>query len=373
MDGDTISAGRHLIVGASEVGGCPRFVSWSKTTERVWTPDADSAGVMLPGRLVENEGVQILRLLGLDSSLSATGTNQAHLKDDLSALACHPDGFLADDAFDLDENSTYFTEDGGRWDLAELAGLLIGPGIVEFKSGSSGVFRETIKRGVSAQYRDQTQVNMGLSSRRWTLLVMICRDNLSKVALVFIPFREDRFRALQLHADAIMGSASLAREALVLAGLGKKSVENPEDPEVVATASLHLLAPDEARGFCMKCPISASCPALTISRPSAAFPDGVVDEVEALAMIASEAGAIEKAAKEEADDAKNRIKELSVQYGANKLPLAPPYTSLTITETKGRETADLERLKTLHPAAFADCVSRGDAFLTVRINKKKGA
>ena len=126
MDGDTINEGRHLYVGASEVGGCPRFVSWSKATRRVWMPDADSAGVMLPGRLVENEGVQLLRLMGLDSALSATGVRQAKLEDKNSALASHPDGLLAADAFDLDDQSTYFTEDGGPWDLAELPYLPAG-------------------------------------------------------------------------------------------------------------------------------------------------------------------------------------------------------------------------------------------------------
>jgi hypothetical protein len=115
MDGDTINEGRHLYVGASEVGGCPRFVSWSKATRRVWTPDADSAGVMLPGRLVENEGVQLLRLMGLDSALSSTGIRQVKLRDENSALGCHPDGLLAADAFELDDQSTYFTEDGGIW------------------------------------------------------------------------------------------------------------------------------------------------------------------------------------------------------------------------------------------------------------------
>jgi len=370
MDGDTINEGRHLYVGASEVGGCPRFVSWSKATRRVWMPDADSAGVMLPGRLVENEGVQLLRLMGLDSALSATGVRQAKLEDENSALASHPDGLLAADAFELDDQSTYFTEDGGPWDLAELRPLLVGPGIVEFKSGSSAVFRETIRHGVSPQYGDQTQVNMGLSGRSWTLLVMICRDNLSKMALVFIPFREARFRALQLHADAILGSAALAREALELAGLSKL---HPEDEQVIATASLHLLTPDESRGYCRKCSLASTCPALTRRTDESFFPDGILPEVEALAEIAAAAGDTEKAAKEEADDAKDRLKELAEQYGATKAMLAPPFTSLSIGTTQGRESCDLQRLKTLHPAAFADCVSRGEDFKTVRINRKKGA
>jgi hypothetical protein len=373
MDADTLSAGRHLYVGASEVGGCPRFVSWSKATARVWIPDADSAGVMLPGRLVENEGVQLLRLMGLDSALSATGTRQANLRDENSGLGCHPDGFLSADAFELDELSTYFTEDGGPWKLEELRPLLVGPGIVEFKSGSSAVFRETVRHGVSLQYADQTQVNMGLSGRHWTLLVMICRDNLSKIALVFIPFREARFRALQLHANAILGSAALAREALEGARLWRVAEDDPEDEKVIATVAMHLLAPDEARGYCRKCPLASSCPALTRRTDDAFFPEGILPEVEALAEIAAAAGDTEKAAKEEADDAKDRLKELAEQYGATRAMLSPPFTTLSVGTTQGRESCDLQRLKTLYPAAFADCVSRGEDFKTVRINRKKGA
>lgn len=366
MEGDTMSIGRDRYVGASEVGGCPRAVSWAKATGRVWEPDADSAGVMQPGRLVENEGVQLLRRIGLDPALSNTGRNQARFQD--GYLVCHSDGLLAEDAFELDPYSTYYTEDGGPWALDELLTYLVGPGIVEFKSASSGVFRQTIRRGVSLQYQDQTQANMGLSARRWTLLVFICRDNLSKIALFFIPFREERFRALQLHADAIMGAAALAREALQMAGITDK---DPEDLEVVATCSMHLLGPDETRGYCLKCPIASSCPALTKVRETAYFPEKIMDEVEALAEISATASDTEKAAKEEADDAKARLRELAEQYGATRAILPPPFTSLTVNKQNGKPGCDFDRLKTLFPAAYADCVSFGEDFTVVRVNRKK--
>lgn len=366
MEGDTISEGRDRYVGASEVGKCPRAVSWAKATGRVWEPDADSAGVMQPGRLVENEGVQLLRRIGLDPALTNTGRNQARFQD--GYLVCHSDGLLADDAFELDPGSTYYDEDGSPWAQDELAALLVGPGVVEFKSASSGVFRHTIRRGVALDYQDQTQANMGLSGRRWTLLVFICRDNLSKIALFFIPFRDARFQALKLHADAIMGSAALAREALQMAGIAGK---DPEDLEVVATCSLHLLPPDESRGYCIKCPIASSCPALTKVRGTAYFPERVMDEVEALAEIVAESGDAEKAAKEEADSAKSRLRELAEQYGATRAILPPPFTSLTVTTQNGKPGCDFDRLKTLFPAAYADCVSFGEDFTVVRVNRKK--
>lgn len=366
MDGDTISQGRDRYVGASEVGGCPRAVSWAKATVRVWEPDPDSAGVMLPGRLVENEGVQLLRRIGLDPALSNTGRNQARFED--GTLACHSDGLLAADAFELDDRSTYYDEDGGIWALDELRALLVGPGIVEFKSASSGVFRHTIRRGVSLQYQDQTTANMGLSGRRWTLLVFICRDNLSKIAMFFIPFREAKYRELQLRADAIMGSAALAREALQMAGIADK---DPEDLQVVATCSLHLLAPDESRGYCMKCPIASSCPALTKVRQTAFFPEKVMDEVEALAEIAADASDMKKAAEEEGEAAKARLEELAAQYGASKAILPPPFTSVTITPQNGKLGCDFDRLRTLFPDAYAACVSRGEDFSVVRVNRKK--
>jgi hypothetical protein len=321
---------------------------------------------MQPGRLVENEGVQLLRRIGLDPALSNTGRKQARFQD--GYLACHSDGLLAADAFDLDPGSTYYDEDGGRWAHDELAALLVGPGVVEFKSGSSAVFRGAIRRGLSLQYQDQTQSNMGLSGRRWTLVVFICRDNLSRIALFFVPFREAKFRALRLHADAIMGAAALAREALQMAGIADK---DPEDLQVVATCSMHLLAPDESRGYCMKCPIASSCPALGKVREASYFPEGVMDEVEALAEISANASDAEKAAKEEADDAKARLRELAEQYGATRALLSPPFTSLTVNKQNGKPGCDFDRLKTLFPAAYADCVSFGEDFTVVRVNRKK--
>jgi hypothetical protein len=366
---DKISEGRDEYVGASEVGGCPRLVSFRKGARLGWDPDHESAGVMLPGRLAEIEGIEFLRLSGFDDlALRATGTEQADLRD--GYLHAHPDGLLTAGMFDLDPASAYFKADGSKWDFNDLKALLVGDGILEFKSGSSSVFREAVKRGINPTYQDQIQSNMGLSARKWTLLFFICRDNFSKMALFFVPFNETRFLELRRHADAIMASASLIRAEIGSSGV---TIENKDDASVAsALVAEHLLEADPDRGYCGKCPIRHNCPAVSRAMGEGTFPETILDEVEAWVLIAVEQSDIEKAAKEMADDAKDRIKELGKQYNASKATFYGEIKSIALGSQKGRETCNFTKMKTDFPEAYAACCDRGEDFATLRFNRKKG-
>lgn len=370
LDGDTMSVGRESYVGASEVGGCPRLVSYRKALGIPWRPDPEAAGYMLPGRLAENETIQFLRIMGLDRDLSATGRSQVTLSD--GNLRSHPDGLLGEDAFDLDPLSTYFKANGQPWDLEELNGVVVGPGITEVKSGSSSVFRAAVRRGISPTYYDQTQGNMGLSGRLWTLVIFVCRDSLSKVALFFIPFNEARYRELHRLSDAIIGSASLARQALLESFPDAQSFVSEHDEDVIAACSEHLLAPDPERGYCMKCPLRHSCPALVKAECDGLFPEAFQAEIDALAEEYSLNAATEKAAKEAKDEARDRVIALGEQCGAGRALLSPPFKALSISEMQGRETCDMHLLKSNFPEAFAACVSRGESYKQIRVSKTKG-
>lgn len=367
-DGDTMSIGRDTYVGASEVGACPRLTSFRKALGTPWRPDPEAAGFMLPGRLSENETIQFMRIMGLDRDLSATGRSQVTLAD--GSLRSHPDGLVAEDAFDLDPLSTYFKHDGQPWELEALKSFLVGPGVVEVKSGSSSVFRSAVKRGISPTYYDQTQGNMGLSGRLWTLVIFVCRDNLSKIALFFVPFSEPRYRELHRIADSILGSAALARQAIWDA-VGEEAMVSDHDEDVIAACSEHLLAPDPDRGYCMKCPLRHSCPAMVKTSNEGLFPESAQAEIEALAEEYSLSAEAEKVAKEAKEEARDRIADLGAQYGAGRALLSPPFTSLSITEQNGRESCDLTALKQNFPDAYAACVSRGDSYVVVRVNKSK--
>lgn len=365
VEGDTGFKDRSLYVGASEVGGCPRLVSFRKALGAAWVPDAEAAGVMLPGKLAETFGISLLRKLGLgEDVLTSVGESQEELQD--GNLRAHPDGLLASGAFILDTGTAYYTASGAVWKPEEARAILQGPGILEFKSGSSSVFRSAVKDGLSPTYQDQIQSNMGLSGRAWTLLVFICRDSFSKVALFLVPFSEPRYRECQRRADAILGAASLARQALVDADLPREAWD-PEDSGVHGLVADALLEEDPERGYCQKCPLRHSCKAMVRTVSDATFPESVAPEVEALAMIVKEAGEAKKAAEEDCEAAKDRLKELSEQYGANFLSLPKPYKTLKIRSQKGRETVVLARLRSDFPAAAEACVTRGDDFLVVDI------
>lgn len=372
LDGDTLSVGRSEYVGASEVGGCPRLVTYRKALGIPWRPDAEAAGYMLPGRLAENEVIQFLRGIGLDRSLSATGRSQVTLEDPDFPLKAHPDGFLAEEAFELDESTTYYRVDGSAWNLADLRPIIEGPGIVEVKSGSSGVFKSAVRGGISPTYLDQTMGEMGLSGRRWTLVIFVSRDNLSRFAFFFIPFDPLHFAGLQRRAAAMMGSAALARGALFSSGLDSSLPENED--AVVEAVGPHLLAPDSDRGYCSSCPIRWSCPAISKGKLGDFFPESVAPTVEALGILYKEASAREVEAKEEKDGYRDQIVELAKKHGASRLKMPPPFTSLSVGEQAGRKGCDFDLLHSYFPDAYARCVSEGDPFWVVRVNesKKKG-
>ncbi len=371
MEGDTLSEGRENYIGGSEVGACPRLVTYRKALALPWIPDPDAAGSMLPGRLAENEAIQLLRLVGLDRALSATGRSQVTLVDPDYPLKSHPDGLLAEDSFELDPNSTYFRADGSRWEFESLAPLITGPGVVEVKSGSLSVWKSVVKKGLSSTYLDQTMTEMGLSERRWTLVVYICRENLNRIAFFFVPYDDAHFQGLRRRAAAMIGSAALGRGALFASGITDYTDEDATDA-VVEVLKPHLLEADSDRGFCSKCPIRFSCPAMTRTMADGSFPPEVIEEVTALALCYDEARAAESAAESDKEDARDRIVALAEKFGASRAVLPPPYTSLSISKQTGRDSCDFARLKSKHPEAYADCVSQGDPFFSLRVNKKRG-
>lgn len=370
MDGDTLSEGRENYVGASEVGACPRLVTYRKALALPWTPDADAAGAMLPGKLAENEAIQLLRIMGLDRALSATGRSQVTLEDPDYPLKSHPDGLLAEDSFTLDPSSTYFRADGSRWEFESLLPFIVGPGIVEVKSGSLSVWKSVVKKGLSSTYLDQTMAEMGLSERRWTLVVYVCRENLNRIAFFFVPYDDAHFQGLRRRSAAMIGAAALGRGALFAAGLGA----DPEEQEGAIMDALkpHLLEADSDRGFCSNCPIRFSCPAMTRTMADGSFPPEVEEEVVALALCYDEARGAEAAAESDKNDARDRIVSLAEKFGASRAVLPPPYTSLSISKQNGRDSCDFARLKSKHPEAYADCVSQGDPFVSIRVNRKRG-
>jgi hypothetical protein len=344
-------------VGASEAGGCQRLVAYRKILELPFIPNAQTAGVMLPGRITEGVTVEILRGMGFNESiLSAVGQEQAELANE--NIHAHPDGLWCADPFELDPATAYFRPDGTIYKTDEIRELLVGPGHLEIKSGSSAVFAQAIRRGLSGQYVDQVQANMGLSGRVWTLLIFVCRDNFSKVAFFFIPANPEAFEDINERAARTLAAVKAGRDRLAECGA------KPDDEDAPDLIEDFLPEAWAERGFCFQCDLRHSCPALIRTLETKEFPEDVRPEVIALTDIMREAGQREASAKVEREDARDRLNEMADNYGANALPKV-----VNIRMQKGREGVDSERLKRLYPDVYEECKTVGDPFPVVTLKK----
>ena len=372
QEGDAAFKDRSKYIGASEVGGCPRLTAFRKALGKPWVPDSGAAGVMLPGQLTESEGVALLRKLGLnEGALSKTGKDQIEVAS--GSLHAHPDGIFEGQVFELDDKSIYFKANGEPWDHQELKEFLNGFGVLEFKSGSSTVFNKAIKQGLSQQYQDQVQSSMGILEFEWAMLIFVCRDNYSKVAIFFLKRNEGRFRELIRLADAILESASLARNALLEVDLPECEFD-PHDSGVQLLTAEYLLDGDPERGYCQTCPLLSCCPSMVKPLALNSFPSEIMEEATLLAQIIVEQGEIAKIAEEQKENARDRLIDLGKQYCASYLasPFGSGYKSFSIQYQKGKEGCNLARLKGEYPEAAAACISRGEDFPVVRFSRKAG-
>lgn len=355
---DVISEGRSEYVGSSEVGACPRLVSFRKGTGLPWDPDSDAAGVLYPGRLAETAVLAMLTRMGLGSILEATGDAQAVMAHD--GLKGHPDGLWMKPPV-LDSSISICDEHGRVIPADEARAIMCGDGILEVKSGSNAVVKDAIRSGISPVYRDQVVSNMGLFGRGWALLIYISRENFSKIAFFLIKADPARYEELKVQKTRILEAASVIRF----------SHPDPVKPEDAGSIESLLLEADKDRGFCQSCPISDSCPALCVAGDSGIFPEEVLDTVQALAEIYREGAEQEKAGKESKDDARDRLVALGALHHAVKAPLGGALKSVSISHQRGREGVDAQRLKTDFPEAYAACRTEGEPFSVVRVTPVK--
>jgi hypothetical protein len=100
------------------------------------------------------------------------------------------------------------------------------------------------------------------------------------------------------------------------------------------------------------------------------LPPEVEMEAEAQGLIYLAAKERMDAAEEEKKDAGAALKAIMRKY--QRKAAKPGLVSLSLsTQEEGKESCAFRRLETDHPAAFADCVSRGEGFDTLRVSRRK--
>lgn len=353
MNQETKFEGRENYLGASEIGGCPRLVAAKKVRDGLDVVDPDGAGRMESGSALENLVVQMIRRGPFGRFIRKTGNAQEELSHPSIPLRCHPDGeILSLDEFfaPTDELSVLL------WDGAEAViqlSELDGPGALEVKTMSSHAFRKAKRGGISEGYKDQVTTQLGLSGKRWGILVAVSRDNPADCLVFFVRFDAERWAGIQARGEMIWTSVEKIREGIL---------SYPEG----------LPAGDPERSWgCDKCPIADECPAVAVLRSLAGdgkgtIPDSEVDDIEALAdeflALKPEADRFESVK----ETLKTRLSELNVSKAV--LPSGRP---VSISERQGRESADLKALKANYPDAANAVIKRGESFLVLSVKEAK--
>ena len=315
---------RDKYVGASEVGSCLRYVAWRKLHPEHQF-DAKAAGRMRAGQVLENEFVQLVRMV-LGGLVRETGQFQAEQTVEDAPLRCHPDGRLMREAFAQVLASglriVVLKRDGTR---AYIDDLPPGDGVLEIKTGSAWVVKSLSKSGLSPQYHAQTQVELGSSNALWGILLMGSRDNLADMEVVFLEFDPEEYAGMKARARIIMDTVDKISEGIL-------------DPV------LGLPEPEVERGWCSSCPCADSCPAIIEQQAKAGtknlIPPDQIAEFEAMV---EEYLETQPAADRYAD-----VKDL-LKKRAEALELAaaalPSGTLIKLSPRKGRTTYDAAVLK----------------------------
>ncbi|HWQ10755.1 MAG TPA: hypothetical protein VN436_16655 [Holophaga sp.] len=341
--------GRDSYVGASEVGSCARLVAWRKLHPD-HEVDAEAAGRMRAGQVLENEAVQMIRL-ALGGAVRGTGAAQVEMRVEDAPLRVHPDGRILREAMVKAMTSgiriVVLTKDGSKKYLEELPE---GDGVLEIKTSSDHGVRALGTNGLSKAYDGQTQTEMGASKLRWGLLVMVSRENLAKAEVVFLEFEPAEFEAMKMRARFIMAAVEKIREGIL-------------------TEEAGLPQPEEDRGYCSKCPIADTCPAMVLRRAQdgdgATIPPDEVDEFEAM----SEEYLELKPAADRFESVKDILRKRADAAGIVKAAL-PSGTVLALSLRKGRVSYDGKALAA-YPEAEAAARKEGAPFAILTV--KKGA
>ena len=342
-------SGRNTYVGASEAGGCPRMVAHRKMDPDAYEiTDPAAAGRMLMGHVAEAAIVGILRKSHLGPWIRETGANQAEIALEDAPLRTHPDGTIQ--KLPIPDGLTHALVLDPEGKLVQIAvSELKGAGGLEIKSYGLGAFGALKKNGLSPTYQDQTQVQMGATGRKWTLVVCGCREDVSKVMLFVVLFNPVRFEELKQVARDIMSSVALCVEGSDISAI--------------------LPAPIAERGYCDRCPLAYECPAhaATSAVAGAEFPEEAALEIEVLADEYVHLSPMVK----RLEEVKDALKAL---YAAH--PVEYFITSEGIKTSRrmsgAQERADCKKLKADFPAAYSATVATSTPSLWVAVTPVKG-
>ena len=337
---------RENYVGASEVGACMRVVAHRKLHPEVHVFPAEAAGRMRAGQVLEGEIVALVRL-AFKGFLRETGANQSELIVDGAPLRCHPDGRIMATALDPIRFSkvavTLVT--GSRVYLDEVP---TGDGTLEIKTASSHQLRRFRKEGLPLTYQDQTQVEMGAQGVSWGLCLVVSRENLSE------------FETFYLQADADAMAACRARATAVI------SVVDKIRGGILSEDGLPGGEPD--RGYCSKCALADTCPAMVTVRasagPLAVIPPDDMPDIEAMV----DEYLTLKPEAERYETVKDAIRDRFADLGVFD-SLLPSGRHVKLPEYKGRETTDTKALKAKFPEVAAQVVKRGDPYFVLKVSE----
>lgn len=329
-------AGRHTYVGGSEVGGCAREVCWKKIDpERARIGDPQAAGRILAGQILENAVVQIVRD-AFGGIVRETGHAQAELEHATAPLKCHPDGRLQWQVrWEEGMQLVYLAAETGEQIIVDTPP--VGPGTLEIKTAGGSTFRKYVKQGLPPRYLDQTQVEMGLSSTGWTLVVLVNREDLSQFVTFLVFFDENRYQSCVDRSTLIMN----------------------------AVASGELPAPEPERGWCSYCDHRNECPSYSVEDKTvdsdAVFPEDVAVDVEVKAEEYLEL----KPLIDRADKLKDELKNLFLAHSVESA------FGVYVSKTEGRTTVDTKRLQSDYPDIYNALLKKGAASFSLKVARKR--
>lgn len=341
-------ARRDTYVGASEVGQCPRVVAYRKIHGD--DIDAEAAGRMRGGQIMENEVVQLVRL-ALGNAVRETGANQREIEIPDAPLRVHPDGRILGSAIqDVLASGAQILVMDETAQTVTLTDLPAGDGILEVKTASSHQFRRFLKGGLSYSYRLQTQVQAGSQGLGWGLLVLANRENLADIAVFYVSANADIYEEAKSRARRVIASVERIRDGIV-------------------TEEAGLPDPEPENGYCSKCVCADLCPAMVTARAlagtAAIIPPDEIPVVEALA---DEFLALKPDATR-FEEVKEKLRDRLLSLGVLKSTL-PSGRPLSLSE-RHRETVDQVALKSQFPAAADACIRRGAPYFVLSVKEAR--
>jgi hypothetical protein len=340
--------GRNLYVGGSEVGGCSRQVAWKKVDPtRTIITDPHSAGRMLAGRDMENTVVQLVRD-AFDGAVRETGRAQVELSHETAPLRSHPDGRLTWSVEWVEGMKLAYVDEKGKEQMQDAPPD--GPGSKEIKTASSGMFRKIMKEGLSDQYVDQTQVEMGLSGTKWCLLVLVNREDIAQFVSFLIFFDQARYETCVTRSRVIMNAVNL----ILL------------DPSTEAEL---LPAGEPERGWCQYCDHEADCPAMNekaFMDPTATFPEDVAIEFAVWAEELHEIKDDADAAGKRVEELKKKMKEAMIEFHVEASD------GFFLAKSAGRTGFDTKGLEAESPDIYLKFKKTGDPVYSLKPAKSIG-